>query len=524
MTDPTTAAPTDPGPPPPPPPGMPTASDRFYAWVRDFGVVRADGWLGGVCAGIATRLRIDPAIVRGIVVVAAILGLPMLLLYAIAWALLPDASGRIHVRELFRGRFDPAIVGIGILVVVSFVPVVPWLGGLLLPSWWMPAWVSWTPGGLLATLLGLALVVGVVFLVARSSRRDQTSGDPASASRTASAAADAPGPAAAPDGTGAAALSPTLPPEPLAPERGAGNAEIAAWRARHDAWRAQNDAWRRQQQDADRVARDRARAETAAANAAFAAEADQRRQVERMSRPRASGAFVLAALGAALLIGAAASLGSVATGPDTNGAFAGAIGLFAAALVLAVAMVVAGAIRRRSGFLAFVTILTLVGGTVAAIVPPVVERIALQNVFLSNARDNAPLVQPDGSLFVDVEPGPPSEHPIVVTKGTGITTIQVWPGAAVNLLAKIGDTIVRTEQFDLNTGETRGDRLFPEAALGGGGVVRATISAPTEPVMTTQEIVLTQADGLITVRLMLDGPLPAPVPTATPLPNPEETP
>ena len=85
----------DPGP-PPPPPQLPTGSDRFFSWVRGLGIARADGWLGGVCAGIAARLRIDPIIVRGIVVVAALFGLPMLVIYAVSWALLPDITGRIH--------------------------------------------------------------------------------------------------------------------------------------------------------------------------------------------------------------------------------------------------------------------------------------------------------------------------------------------------------------------------------------------------------------------------------------------
>ena len=80
---------------------------RFFDWMRGLGVVRSDGWLGGVCAGIAYRLGIDPLIVRGIVVVAGILGVPVLLLYAAAWALLPDRDGRIHLQRLFEGEFEP---------------------------------------------------------------------------------------------------------------------------------------------------------------------------------------------------------------------------------------------------------------------------------------------------------------------------------------------------------------------------------------------------------------------------------
>ena len=56
----------------------------FYAWLRRLGVPRRAGWLGGVCAGVGARLGIDPIIVRGIVVVVAVLGAPFVLLYAIS--------------------------------------------------------------------------------------------------------------------------------------------------------------------------------------------------------------------------------------------------------------------------------------------------------------------------------------------------------------------------------------------------------------------------------------------------------
>ncbi|QPE05088.1 PspC domain-containing protein [Microbacterium schleiferi] len=193
---------TDPGP-PPAPPGAPTGSDRFFAWVRGLGVVRADGWLGGVCAGVAARIRIDPAIVRGVVVVAAVLGFPMLLVYAIAWALLPDIGGRIHFREALRGRADPAMVAIIILVALGFVPVAPWSG-------WMTPW--WQAGTLsvIGWIVGLALVVGLVIVVARASKTASPSGSEAAAART------DPGSPEGADAETAADAAPSTPPaEPL---------------------------------------------------------------------------------------------------------------------------------------------------------------------------------------------------------------------------------------------------------------------------------------------------------------------
>ncbi|MEP6480047.1 MAG: PspC domain-containing protein, partial [Rhodoglobus sp.] len=72
-----------------PPPAPTSTKERFFEWMRSIGIRREPGWIGGVGSGIATRLGIDPLIVRGIIVVAAILGGPAFLLYAAAWLLLP---------------------------------------------------------------------------------------------------------------------------------------------------------------------------------------------------------------------------------------------------------------------------------------------------------------------------------------------------------------------------------------------------------------------------------------------------
>jgi len=532
MTEPRDTKPTDPGvsssgapgAAPPPPPAASTGAERFYAWVRGLGVVRADGWLGGVCAGIAARLRIDPVIVRGIVAVAAVLGFPMLLLYAIAWVLLPDAGGRIHVRELLRGRFDPAIVGIAILLVVSFVPVIPWLGSLLAPAGWGLGWAAWSPLGFLGALLGLALVVGVVYLVARSSGRAPTPGDPAPAPRRASADAGDPGAAAATVGSGAAAASSpaegdVFPPsaEPIPPARGAGNAEIAEWRARHDAWRAQNDAWRRQQQDAERHAREQERREREAIGAAFAAEANEHRRVQRLSNPRTSFAYVVATLGAALVVGAVATLASA-------GPFAGAIGLFSAGLVLAFAMVIAGVLRRRSGFLAFIAVLLLFGGTTAAVVP----QIAATDMTVRN-RDGVagPIAQSWGTLWLDLTPtADGSPPPIVIDKGTGSTMIEVFPGVELDLEAAVGTSQISWRWWNgVQGGPMQTEALIPDDD----GVVHARLSYPNAPVEFRQTVMLRQDSGSVLIDVVAPSsglpstPEPSPVPTPTAFPSPVPT-
>lgn len=162
----------------PPPSGTPGApyggpksgfsgrGTTFFDWMRGLGVVRSDGWLGGVCAGVANRIGIDPLIVRGIVVVAAILGAPMLLIYAAAWALLPDRENRIHLQRLFEGEFQPAIVGIGVLALLS---LLPWAPGI----WWANGgfWNSPTFGDVIGRVIWTLVVLGLIaWLIAYSVR------------------------------------------------------------------------------------------------------------------------------------------------------------------------------------------------------------------------------------------------------------------------------------------------------------------------------------------------------------------
>ena len=107
----------------PPAPAAPPPSNPFFTWMRGLGITREPGWLGGVAAGVGVRLGIDPILGRGIFVVVARIGAPALLLYAAAWLLLPDLEGRIHLERLARGQFDGAIIGIGVVAVLAFLPV-----------------------------------------------------------------------------------------------------------------------------------------------------------------------------------------------------------------------------------------------------------------------------------------------------------------------------------------------------------------------------------------------------------------
>ena len=53
---------------------------------------REDRMIAGVCSGIARRFNLDPAIVRILFVASLFLPGPQILIYLIAWLLMPDES------------------------------------------------------------------------------------------------------------------------------------------------------------------------------------------------------------------------------------------------------------------------------------------------------------------------------------------------------------------------------------------------------------------------------------------------
>ena len=511
MTDTTSAPPTDPGPPPTAPPGVQTGSDRFFAWVRGLGIVRGDAWLGGVCGGLAARLRIDPLIVRGIFVVVALLGFPALLVYAIAWALLPDTDGRIHLRELFHGRYDPAMTGIFILTAVGFIPVVPWLRNLLLWPVWAAfgggypssIWDVGSPLGGFGVIIVLALIGLATYFIVRSARADRS---PWAGAQTASAqpaptvASHSGDDATSPLAAAAAGVVDSAGRAPAEFTTGAADTadpQVADWRARQEAWRTEHHTWQRSQQDAARAAREQARRERESAGTAFAREAEERRRVRQATRPRTSFVFVLTALGAALVAGALAVLAAAST------PFAGAIGVFTAALVTALAMVVAGVARRRSGFLTAVTIVLLViGGSAAAASGP--DRFALGNVVLGTASYDQAVVQPFGSTTLSVSPLSGSDDvragDVVVTKGYGYTYIELYPGTALELDATLGSGAL---EYSRLPGSDGGDVESGTVEPGSDGSLSWSVRSEDSATdaVTTQRITLDQRSGSVEVTV-----------------------
>lgn len=100
-------------------PQRPPMGQSFFQSIRNSPWRRPeDRWIGGVCGSIAMRLGWDVTLVRGISIIIAFLGGGLFfLLYALAWALIPEQrDGRIHLEELLSGRPDIAHFGIAILV------------------------------------------------------------------------------------------------------------------------------------------------------------------------------------------------------------------------------------------------------------------------------------------------------------------------------------------------------------------------------------------------------------------------
>ncbi|KQR49039.1 hypothetical protein ASF87_09530 [Microbacterium sp. Leaf161] len=491
----------------PPKTVAPHGAERFLLWVAGLGVVRSDGWLGGVAAGIAARLRIDPLIVRGVLVVAALFGLPVIFLYALAWALLPDLDGRVHVRDLLRRDYEPVQLGLLGMAIVGLIPTAPLTGRLFgfgYESWSALAVFSW--------IVGLVIVGGLLFLIVRAASRTPgasapdlpvASADPAAPE--ASAPLGGSGTAEGADATSAASSevnaapaafidgAPPAPPAPL-PSGVQDPAEVAAWRIQHRAWKEQDQAWRRRQQDAERMARDQVRRERQAEAAVFAAEAAGRRRIRRASRPRAGFAIVASVIGLAIVVGALVGLG---TG---DAAVGGALGLLSAALVLAIGMIVAGALRRRSGFLAFATVLTLVAGLVAGGFSAF-QGVSIGWASISN-NEAAHVRQPFGDLSISLNRHDDAPRPIVVEKGAGSTWISVDPGVQLQLRATVGTADVSWTRVEAGTGAIIDSGTWSATERDGESVVAETISAENAPTTTVQRVTIEQNSGEINITLI----------------------
>ncbi|MGY4643313.1 PspC domain-containing protein [Cellulomonas sp. URHB0016] len=144
-------------------PQAPQGEYSFFAAVRRTGMFRGDDrWVGGVCDGLARRFGLDPLLVRGLFAVTVLLGGLGLVLYGVAWALLPEErDGRIHLEEMIAGTFDVALLGALAFVLVGFGRGDHWF------------WFWNGPPGWIQAMLWLAFVVGGIALVVVALNRRQ---------------------------------------------------------------------------------------------------------------------------------------------------------------------------------------------------------------------------------------------------------------------------------------------------------------------------------------------------------------
>jgi phage shock protein PspC (stress-responsive transcriptional regulator) len=126
--------------------------DDFFDRIRSAGVTRPDDgrWFAGVATGLARRWDLDPILVRGAFVALAIFGGIGVVFYGLAWLLVPQDDGRIHLQEAIRGHITAGFIGAVLLSLAA-------LGGS--GSGHDGFWFGWAfPGGLILTA---AVVFGI---------------------------------------------------------------------------------------------------------------------------------------------------------------------------------------------------------------------------------------------------------------------------------------------------------------------------------------------------------------------------
>ena len=123
-----------------------SGDNSFFTWLRQLGIQRSpQRWIGGVAGGIAQRTGLDPTLVRGLVILLSLFGVGVVF-YGVAWALLPEPDGRIHLEEAIRGTWSSGMTGALTFTILGFgAPGVSfwaedgWLGGIFWGLFWIAA-------------------------------------------------------------------------------------------------------------------------------------------------------------------------------------------------------------------------------------------------------------------------------------------------------------------------------------------------------------------------------------------------
>lgn len=392
---------------------LPARESAVFEWLRRMDLPRGSGWLGGVCAGIANRLGVDPLLVRGVAVAVGILGGPIALVYALAWALLPDAEGTIHAQELGHGRVSRAVPGIAALVVLSLLPIAQGFWFVGAAYWGDPGLAGSVGRAVWSAVLITAGVVAVVWMARRSLRSPGTAMPATSPATT----------------DGRPETVPRLP-DPTEPAPGVAPEDLAAWQASQSSWRVQRAAWLAVQRQSEREQR-------AAAARARAVEYRERRRRQRLERPRAGAALVALVVGLALVGGALGA--ALAAGAPAQRAASLPIGAAISVLVLGVGVVVVALARRRSGALAFVGLVALVSLGVAVAVPPD-RQVLLPGANLGLPATAGRYAQLAGATSITVPDRDDATAPVVdLWQAAGSVSVYLADDAAVRIELRSAD-------------------------------------------------------------------------------------
>lgn len=523
------------------PPPAPAPESGFFTWLRELGVPRRAGWLGGVCAGIAERIGIDPLIVRGIAVVLAVVGAPIALVYAAAWFLLPDEQGIIHAQELGHGRVTRALPGIVAVFLLSFLPLTQgfWYTGAL--YWSNLDWGGAIGRAVWTGVILVAVIVLVVWLARRASAdlpttpatTDDRPETVPSFPDAATADAEREIAAAVAVSIGAPVTAPvTAPGEPPAPPADASAEELAEWKRSQDEWQQQRAAWAAEQK---RSERERRQAEASARAVAAMEAARERARIRKLTRPRASAGVVFLVLGLGLVAAALAAL-AASNAPATRGA-EWMIGAAVLVLVLGAGTVVVGLARRRSGALAFFSILSVLALAAAVLVPT--DRVLLLPGYWISGSSDGRFAQLGGDTGMYVPNGDGDTASVDLWQLGGTVTVNMEEDATLRLeiagdpqrvwvaVEEYLDEGGRTSQYEmtaggfaLTVGDGRPDLVLRLSGFGSTGLsssvyitARTSDGSPLPLDPAPDEVRQWDGEGLEV------EPTPIPVPTETTTPG-----
>ncbi|HMT31866.1 MAG TPA: PspC domain-containing protein [Dermatophilaceae bacterium] len=99
-----------------------TSLDRFYDTLRRSPIRRSttDRAIAGVCSGVAAHLGVSPKVTRLVTLGLVLLGVGVPA-YLLAWLLLPDTAGNLHLERAVREGDTGSIV----LLVVAALSILP---------------------------------------------------------------------------------------------------------------------------------------------------------------------------------------------------------------------------------------------------------------------------------------------------------------------------------------------------------------------------------------------------------------